>query len=144
MNLKIFLISMGAILSCVFSFAQSPGTINKTKYKIVFQLTNGDTAIHRGTLKQIFNALTAAPNSQIELVCHNNGISILQSSKTILQEQIKTLKNKGVIFAACANTIRDRNIDPTDIVAQAILVQAGVIEIADKQSKGWSYIKAGN
>lgn len=114
---------------------------NPTKYKIVFQLTSGDTAVHRLTVRQINNALAEAPRSSVELVCHGAGISFLQVSKTTLADKIQELKNKGVTFAACENTIRDRGIDKKDIVSQAIFVPAGVIELADKQRKGWSYIK---
>lgn len=117
--------------------------VNMNEYKLVFQLTNGDTAVHKATVKQIFNALAAAPKSKIELVCHNNGISFLQVSKTQYMGQILELKNKGVVFAACENTLRERKIDKMDIVPQAIFVPAGIIEIADKQGKGWAYIKAG-
>jgi intracellular sulfur oxidation DsrE/DsrF family protein len=120
------------------------GTINKSKYRIVIQLTSGDTTVHRNTISQINHALAEAPYSKIELVCHNTGISILQLSKTIVAQDIQDLKNRGVVFAACANTIRLRKIDKADIVPQAIIVPAGIIEVVDKQSKGWAYIKAGN
>jgi uncharacterized protein len=121
----------------------TPSVTNPKKYKIVFQLTNADTAVHKATVKQIFNALAAAPNSTIEVVCHNNGIGFLQSAKTIQANQIKELKSKGVIFAACENTLRERKIDKSEIVSEAIFVPAGIIEIADKQMKGWAYLKAG-
>jgi uncharacterized protein len=120
--------------------AQSP---NPKEYKIVFQLTNSDTAVHRAMVKQIYNALTAAPNSKIEVVCHNNGINFLQSAKTFQGDKIVDLKAKGVVFAACENTLRERKIEKTEIVSQAIFVPAGIIEVADKQMSGWAYIKAG-
>ncbi|MDZ4708564.1 MAG: DsrE family protein [Saprospiraceae bacterium] len=136
-------------LLIIFGFSthvnsQTGPVVSNKKYKIIFQLASGDTAVHRSTIKQLFNALAAAPNSKIEVVCHNAGISFLQRSKTNLVDKIQELKNKGVVFAACENTLRDRKIDKTDIVPQATFVPAGVIELADKQTKGWAYIKAGN
>ena len=68
-------------------FAQS----NK-QYKIVFQLTSNDTLVHKALIKQISNALTAAPKSKIEVVCHNNGITMLQSNVTKQAEGIKNIK----------------------------------------------------
>lgn len=121
----------------------TPSVPNPKKYKIVIQLTNGDTAVHRATVKQIFNALAAAPNSKIEVVCHNNGISFLQTAKTFQGDKIKELKGKGVVFVACENTLRERKIDKTEIVPEAGFVPAGIIEVVDKQTKGWSYLKAG-
>ena len=121
----------------------TPSVPNLKKYKIVIQLTNGDTAVHRATVKQIFNALAAAPNSKIEVVCHNNGISFLQTAKTFQGDKIKELKGKGVVFVACENTLRERKIDKTEIVPEAGFVPAGIIEVVDKQTKGWAYLKAG-
>lgn len=132
------------IISTVKMAAQTtPSVSNLKKYKIVIQLTNGDTAVHRATVKQIFNALAAAPNSKIEVVCHNNGISFLQTAKTFYADKIKELKAKGVTFAACENTLRERKIEKSEIVSEAFFVPAGIIEVVDKQTKGWAYLKAG-
>lgn len=141
---KLLLLSMVLAFSMAKTAAQTtPSVPNLKKYKIVIQLTNGDTAVHRATVKQIFNALAAAPNSKIEVVCHNNGISFLQTAKTFQGDKIKELKGKGVVFVACENTLRERKIDKTEIVPEAGFVPAGIIEVVDKQTKGWSYLKAG-
>ena len=137
---KLLILSAALALAFTHIAAQTP---NMKKYKMVIQLTNGDTAVHRATVKQIFNALTAAPNTKIEVVCHNNGITFLQSAKTLHGDKIKELKAKGVIFAACENTLKDRKIDKSEIVPEAIFVPAGIMEVVDKQSKKWAYIKAG-
>ncbi len=141
---KLLLFSLILVFAMVKTAAQTnPSVPNLKKYKIVIQLTNGDTAVHRATVKQIFNALAAAPNSKIEVVCHNNGISFLQTAKTFYADKIKELKAKGVTFAACENTLRERKIDKSEIVSEAFFVPAGIIEVVDKQTKGWSYLKAG-
>ncbi|MFN0213956.1 MAG: DsrE family protein [Saprospiraceae bacterium] len=123
--------------------AQKATTVDNTPYKMVFQLTSGDTAVQHSLVKQLNNALTAAPKSQIEVVCHNQGISFLVSSKTFQAEKIRNLKAKGVVFAACENTMRERKIKREDLVPEAITVPAGIIEIAKKQRKRWAYLKAG-
>ena len=141
---KLLVLSLLMIISTVKMAAQkTPSVSNLQKYKIVIQLTNGDTAVHRATVKQIFNALAAAPNSKIEVVCHNNGISFLQTAKTFYADKIKELKAKGVAFAACENTLRERKIEKSEIVSEAFFVPAGIIEVVDKQTKGWAYLKAG-
>ena len=141
---KLILLSVISVFFMGNILAQTtPSVPNLKKYKIVIQLTNGDTAVHRATVKQIFNALAAAPNSKIEVVCHNNGISFLQTAKTFQGDKIKELKSKGVVFVACENTLRERKIDKTEIVPEAGFVPAGIIEVVDKQTKGWSYLKAG-
>lgn len=116
---------------------------NIKKYKIVFQLTSNDTLVHKALIKQINNALTAAPKSKIEVVCHSNGITILQNNITKQSEGIHLLATKGVVFAACENTLRERKIEKYSILTDAIFVPSGVIEVVDKQTKHWAYLKAG-
>lgn len=133
------------VFACAFStpsvFAQ---TVVSTKaHKVIFQVTSNDTLVHKATIKQINNILTAAPNAKIEVVCHNNGIELLTSAKTKQAKNIADLKAKGVVFAACENTLRERKIEKTDIVSESIFVPSGVLEIVMKQEKGYSYLKAG-
>jgi uncharacterized protein len=111
--------------------------------KIVFQLTSDDTLVHKALVKQLNNALVAAPNAKIEVVCHNNGIEFLTTAKTKFAKNITELKAKGIEFAACENTLRDRKIMKTEVLPEAFFVPAGIIEVAIKQDEGWSYLKAG-
>ncbi len=127
----------------LFTAIQGIFAQNMKKYKIVFQLTSNDTLVHKALVKQLNNALTEAPNTKLEVVCHNNGITFLQNAKTQQAQAITALKAKGVDFAACQNTMKERKLEKTDIVSEARFVPAGIIEIADKQSKKWAYIKAG-
>ena len=123
--------------------SDAPKVATLKALKIVFQLTSSDTLVHKAMLKQVINALNAAPNAQIEVVCHNNGIEMLTISKTKQAKNIAELKAKGVVFAACENTLRERKIDKTEVVSEAIFVPSGIIEIVMKQEEGWSYLKAG-
>jgi len=112
------------------------------KYKIVIQLTSADTNVQKMVVKQIGNVLAAAPNSQIEIVCHAAGISMLMTAQTHVQPKIIELKDKGVHFLACENTLRERKITKEEIIPQAEYVPVGLLEIVRKQEKGWSYIRA--
>ncbi len=127
----------------LFTATQGIFAQNMKKYKIVFQLTSNDTLVHKALVKQLNNALAEAPNTKLEVVCHNNGITFLQNATSKQSKAITALKAKGVDFAACENTMKERKIEKTDIVTEARFVPAGIIEIADKQSKKWAYIKAG-
>jgi uncharacterized protein len=142
-NLSLFLVLSFLTMAKITAQEPSWTVPNLKKYKLVIQLTNSDTAVHRATVKQISNALAAAPNTKIEVVCHNNGISFLQIAKTLQGDKIKELKAKGVLFAACENTLKERKIDKSEIVPEAFFVPAGIIEVVDKQSKKWAYLKAG-
>jgi intracellular sulfur oxidation DsrE/DsrF family protein len=111
-------------------------------HKVVVQINTSDTLVWHGALKNISNLQTAlGPNTQIELVAHGAGISILLDGKTTQKAKIAELAASGVLFKACENTIRERKIDRATILTQAGTVPSGVAEIVLKQEAGWSYLK---
>ena len=125
-----------------FLSAQSHA-VNEKAYKVVFQLTNGDTLVHKAMVRQIGHILEEAPNTKIEVVCHSAGLPFLVTAQTNQAAKIQDLRAKGVTFMACENTMRDRKVAPTDLVPECGTVPSGMVEIIDKQQNGWAYIKVG-
>lgn len=94
-----------------FSTAQT--TVNNNSvHHLVIQLTSSDTQVHKGLMKQL-NNLTMGFGEQIEIevVCHGPGIFMLHKDKSIVSTKISKMKNKGVNFVACENTMIAKNID---------------------------------
>lgn len=142
--MKNFLICFLALALPSMMSAQSEEQVVTTKkLKVVFHLTSNDTLVQKAMVKQLHHFLIAAPNAQIEVVCHSNGISFLQSAVTRQSEKISELKSQGVVFVACENTMRERKIKKEDLVPECGTVPSGIVEVALKQDKGWSYIKPG-
>ncbi len=131
------------LLGLFISFSASSQVMTEEKLKVVFQLTSNDTLVHKALVKQLNNLLTAAPNVRAEVVCHNNGISFLQSAVTKQSAGISELAAKGIDFVACENTLRERKIKKEDLVDDIRTVPAGLVEIILKQKDNWAYIKAG-
>jgi intracellular sulfur oxidation DsrE/DsrF family protein len=140
---KILFLLLASFLALQSTSAQSesPVVVTKDKLRVVFQLTSNDTLLQKSLVKQLHNFLVAAPNARLEVVCHNNGISFLQTAITKQADKIKDLKARGVDFVACENTLRERKIKRTELVNECRTVPAGVVEIVLKQKKGWAYIK---
>lgn len=133
------------LLLTVSTFAQQRKTETvKAEHKIIFQLTTNDTTAHKQLMKQFNNILSLSPTTQIEVVCHGPGLDMLLSHKTIVEEKIKSLHDRGVIFNACEFSLKERKIEKSNIIIIAGFVPAGIIEIVSKQEQGWNYIKAGN
>ncbi|MCF8423013.1 MAG: DsrE family protein [Bacteroidia bacterium] len=135
------------VLFTLVSFAikaQTNADIQKPEHKIIFQLTSGDSTAHKQLIKQFNNILSVSPTTKIEVVCHGLGLDMLVSGKTIVEDKIKILSEKGVVFNACEFSIKERKVDRSKIISSAGFVPAGIIAIVSKQEQGWSYIKAGN
>ena len=101
-----------ALIVAFLSFAANAQT-----HKVVIQLNTSDTLVWHGALKNISNLQTALGSStQIELVAHGSGISILVDGKSTQKAKIAELAASGVLFKACENTIRERKIDRATIL----------------------------
>jgi len=125
-------------LACVSFAAKAQNPV----HKVVVQLNTSDTLVWHGALKNISNLQTAlGASTQIELVAHGSGISILVDNKTTQKAKIAELAASGVLFKACENTIRERKIDRATILPQAGSVPSGVAEVVLKQEAGWAYLK---
>jgi hypothetical protein len=107
------------------------------------QLTSGETLVHKNLMKQFKNMKEAAPTAMIEVVCHGPGMDMLISDRSVVQGKVKEFAGKGIVFLACENTIKERELDRSKVLPEAGYVKAGIIHIVERQEDGWSYIKAG-
>lgn len=115
------------------------------QHKIVFDFASSDTADQSGIIRQINNVLRNSPGTNVEVVFHGKAIFNLVKSTTAFKDKLDDLvNNKGVILAACNNSMLRYNVVKEDLIPVAIVVPVAILELADKQEKGWSYIRAGH
>jgi uncharacterized protein len=117
----------------------------KKQHQIIFELVSADTADHSAIIRQVNNVLKAAPDAKIEVVCHGPAVYALIKDKSYIKEKVDELVvDKRVIFAACANSLKRFNLSADQVISSAIIVPVAILEIVEKQEKGWSYIKSGH
>ena len=135
----ILLLLSALVIFNMNSFAQ------KKQHKIVFDMAGSDTADHSAVIRQVNNILKSAPQTKVEVVFHGKAVYALVKDKTTVQDKIDDLvNNKHVIIAACNNSLNRLNLKKEDLISSAIVVPVAMLELMDKQEKGWSYIKAGH
>ena len=133
------------VLSIAFLIATTTVNAQTGKHKIVFDLNSTDTSVHSTVLRQFNNILKAAPDAELELVCHGQAVFMFVSDKFYMEEKVKELKAKGnVSFKICANSMKRYNVDKSQISPLGDIVPIAMLEISSKEKEGWSYIKAGN
>jgi intracellular sulfur oxidation DsrE/DsrF family protein len=115
----------------------------KNEHRIVFQLTSGDTLVHKQLMKQLSNISSVSPTTKIEVVCHGAGLDLITEGKTIVKDKVQTHAAKGIQFNACEFSLKERKVERSLILEGMGFVPAGIIEIVKRQEEGWSYIKAG-
>ncbi|MEC4112623.1 DsrE family protein [Myroides pelagicus] len=111
-------------------------------HKVVFQL-NTDNIIEQNALVTYTNNVKKhwGDDVAIHVVVHGPGIGMVRKSKSMIEDSIKALMQKGVVFIACENTMKARQIEKVDIFEDVLFAPSGLVYIIEKQEEGWSYIK---
>jgi uncharacterized protein len=82
---------------------------------------------------------------EIRVILQGDGIDVLRRAKAnaTLGRSIDTLRQKGVSFQVCANTLEAYHVGLETLhgVKETDLVQAGVAELVHLQRQGYGYIK---
>ena len=138
------LIIIGLMLSPVFLKAQSSEVIDMKKHKIVIQFADSDSVAQVRVTQQIGNVLRCWPNAEIEIVCLAGGLDLLISKKSKADKGVTEWGAKGIVFAACNNTMKMRNVKKEDLLKEATVVPSAIVELATKQEEGWSYFRSGH
>jgi len=134
---------MFALLPILVSAQQSSEVIDLKKHKIVIQFADADSLAQVRVTQQVGNVLRCWPNAEIEIVCLAGGLDLLMTSKSTASKEVADWTAKGIVFAACNNTMKNRNIKKEDLLSQAVVVPSAIVELATKQEQGWSYFRSG-
>ena len=129
------------------------------KQKVVYHVNYDNAKAQAGALRNIQNHINAvgAENLDLKVVMHGKGLSMLltpdAAARTKLpsgnatdeiQAKIAGLKDQGIGFQVCANTLRGKKIDSeSDLydVEKDDIVPSGVAVQALLQQMGYTYIK---
>lgn len=117
------------------------------KPKVVYHLDNSQ-ANGLKALRNIRNHLDTAPQTDIVLVAHAQGVDMFMEGArhgqtgTDFAPLIADLKSKGVKFQICEITLKRRNLSKDKFVLDVDFTPSGVVALTDLQIKdGRAYIK---
>lgn len=129
------------------------------KQKVVYHINYDNPKAQAGALRNIQNHINAvgAENLDLKVVLHGKGLSLLLEPDAVaatklksgnatdtMQAKISGLKDQGINFSVCANTLKGKKIKYEDDlydVSKADIVPSGVAELAYLQAEGYTYIK---
>ena len=133
------------VVLVVFMAAAAALLAAQPKHRVVFEVSVEGEAQWHSILNNVSNLLNALgrENTQVEVVTHGKGVGLLTIRTPAFRERLQKLSEAGVVFAACSNSIRARNLKPEELAPFAIPVDSGVAHIVRKQELGWAYIKSG-
>jgi intracellular sulfur oxidation DsrE/DsrF family protein len=154
--LKYFLL----LLCFSFLVSSSAFAARYAKQKVVYHINYDNPKQQTGALRNIQNHINAvgAENMDIKVVLHGNGLALLVNPDSLdklpkfkhanandaMTGRIDSLKNQGVAFNVCANTVKGRKVSIEDDlynVSPGDIVPSGVAELSHLQMQGYTYVK---
>ena len=137
---------MIGLLQADTEFAKPVPSIENPR-QFIFPITSEDE-------KEISHVLSSASNvikfygpdkCEVAIVCYSRGIkAVLKKSYFFdkdIQKRVRSLMTYDVEFIACANTMTTYHIDKKEVIEGVELVTAGIVELIERQRKGWTYIR---
>lgn len=113
--------------------------------RVVVHINFAQTTHERHALRNISNILKAAGDDglrpRIEVVCHGDGIRLVEKARSELADELAALAERGVRFDACRNTMRERSIQPADLLPEVVIVPSGAYQVVRLQHEGYAYLK---
>src|SRR6188508_1385857 len=111
-------------------------------YKVVFDLTSGDTLSQQTAIRWVREIINTEPTAQVEVVMFGKGLPLVVKDKSALADDVTSLaNNKNVAFKVCAIALANLKIDKSQLLPGVQVVPDGIYEIVSKQRDGWGYIK---
>mgnify|MGYP000367367522 CR=1 FL=1 len=152
---------LGAMLASLIVLGVLTGAATAAeKQQVVYHVNYYGAKAQAGALRNIQNHINAigADNLDLKVVLHGNGVAMLMYPDAMgkngnkmkegnatdeMQAKITGLKNQGIQFQICANTLKGRNVSTDDLYdfSKADMVPSGVAQLAILQGQGYAYIK---
>ena len=147
-----------ALIGMMFGFSISAQADYETQ-KVAYHVNYDNAKRQNGALKNIQNHINAvgAENMDIRVVMHGMGLSLLLlpeeaintkfpigNATDRMQAKIASLKDQGVTFKVCANTVKGKKVNVSDHLYDAEssdIVPSGVAELSHLQKKGFTYLR---
>ena len=137
------------ILGMALSLGAAAQTVAQTAAdKVVYHIDNAAAQATKG-LRNIRNHLDVAPETQIVVVTHADGVDFLmEGAKDKANPNIdygalvSALKARGVRFEICEITLKNRNLNKAQFSMDAEFTPSGVVRVGRLQAReGYAYIK---
>lgn len=113
--------------------------VTTVRYRALFHLTEVEKT--RAVLQAVRNLRAEMGDEvDVEVVAQGNGVRAFLLTGQY-RDAIRQIKEQGVHFAACANSVRSMTFSRDDFPRSVDIVPSGVGEIVRRQSEGYAYLK---
>ncbi|HET9825327.1 MAG TPA: DsrE family protein [Chitinophagaceae bacterium] len=134
--MKKILLFTSTLFICSFFLRAQPN------YKVVFDLTSGDSLSQQTAIRWVSEITKAEPTAQVEVVMFGKGLPLAIKDKSAVADAVTSLAtNKNVAFKVCSVAMANQKVDKSQLLPGVQTVPDGIYEVISKQREGWGYIK---
>ena len=121
-------------------------------HRLLIHVDQNDPAVMNLALNNATNVIeyyrAKGEDVDVDIVAYGPGLHMLRADTSPVQDRIKQLKGiafpSKVQFSACGNT--KENMEKKEghsiaVLSDATVVPSGVVQLMEKQEKGWSYLR---
>ena len=137
---------LGAFIFSTAALAQASPQANTNKAsqpaKLVIQVSDAEPAKWNLALNNARNVQEelGAKNVEIEIVAYGPGLGMLKKD-AVTSGRVDEASLADIKVVACENTMRNQKLTRADIHAAASYAPSGVVQLMQRQSQGWSYVR---
>src|SRR3954469_12281749 len=109
-----------------------------TNYKVVFDLTSKDSLDHKSVIRWLNEVSKGNPDAKMEVVMYGQGFNFVTKDRTTVADAVASLvSNKNISFKVCEISLKNNNIDKSQLLPGIQTVPDGIYERISKQREGW-------
>ncbi|RUM72763.1 MAG: hypothetical protein DSZ10_04490 [Sulfurovum sp.] len=112
--------------------------------KIVFSIDSIDDRKVNHVLSTVNNVIKyyRPENTEVVVVVYSQGVKALRkNSDSETRKRIEALMTYDIEFVACENSLRTLGIKKKELIDDLSFGTAGIVEIIERQLRGYTYIK---
>jgi intracellular sulfur oxidation DsrE/DsrF family protein len=112
--------------------------------KFVFPITTWDRDEINHILGSANNVIKfyGVDKTEVVIVAYSQGIkSLMKRHDRNIEKRVKSLMTYDVEFIACQNTMTTLKIDKKNLLEGVEVVTAGIVELIERQLRGYIYIR---
>jgi len=147
--MKSIMITFLLLFSTMFAdteFAKPIPSIENPR-QFIFPITSEDELEISHVLSSASNVIKfyGPDKCEVAIICYSKGIKAVLAKAYFfdkdIQKRVRSLMTYDVEFIACGNTMRTYKIDKKELLGGVEVVTAGIVELIERQRKGWTYIR---
>ena len=141
-------LSLAVVLLCSLvmaetEFAKPKPSIDNPR-KIVFSIDSFNDIKANHVISTVNNVIKyyGPENTEVVIVMYSQGVrNLLKSGDIEIRKRIESLMTYDIEFVACENSLRTLGIQKKQLIDDLSFGTAGIVEIIERQLRGYVYIK---